>query len=90
MSKVDECKQKIVKSADLHNSEAAKLALRDSALVLSYIYKNYEEIVELPDELDILLKEIICIFIFIIVNGSLDRMIHIEDSQFNNNDVGQN
>ncbi len=80
MSKVDECKQKIVKSADLNNSEAARLALRDSALVLSYIYKNYEDIVELPDELDILLKEIICKYVFIKVNGSLDSMIHIEES----------
>jgi hypothetical protein len=51
-----------VKSADLNDSEAAQLALRDAAIVLAYIYKNYEEIVELPDSLDILLKEIICKF----------------------------
>ena len=87
MAKVDQCKQKIVQSADLNKSDAAKLALRDSALVLSYIYKNYEDIVELPDELDILLKEIICIFVFILVNGSLDSMIHIEASDFINNNV---
>lgn len=51
-----------MKSADLNDSEAAQLALRDAAIVLAYIYKNYEEIVELPDSLDILLKEIICKF----------------------------
>jgi len=48
--------------------------------VLAYIYKNYEDIVELPDELDILLKEII-------LNGSLDSMIHIEAAQFVNSNV---
>jgi hypothetical protein len=69
-----------VQSADLNKSDAAKLALRDSALVLSYIYKNYEDIVELPDELDILLKEII-------LNGSLDSMIHIDASDFIKNNV---
>jgi hypothetical protein len=51
-----------VKSADINDSEAAQMALRDSVIVLAYIYKNYEEIVELPDPLDILLKEIICKF----------------------------
>ncbi len=52
-----------MKSADLNESEAAQLALRDAAILLAYIYKNYEDIVELPDPLDILLKEIICILI---------------------------
>jgi hypothetical protein len=55
--------------------------------VLAYIYKNYEDIVELPDELDILLKEIIRNLIFIKVNGSLDSMIHIEAAQFVNSNV---
>ncbi len=76
-----------MQSADLNKSDAAKLALRDAALVLAYIYKNYEDIVELPDELDILLKEIICIYFFILVNGSLDSMIHIEATDFINNNV---
>jgi hypothetical protein len=56
------------------------LAFRDAAIVLAYIYKNYEEIVELPDSLDILLKEII-------LNGSLDSMIDIDAKNFVDNNT---
>lgn len=55
------------------------MALRDITLILTYIYKNWEEIVELPESLDELLQEILSIYILSKANGSLDKIINIDD-----------
>lgn len=47
------------------------MAIRDVSLLLAYCYKNYDEIIELDDPLDILFKEII-------VSGNLDSAFHID------------
>jgi len=57
------------------------LALRDITLMLTYIYKNWEEIVELPESLDELLQEILSIHILSKANGSLDKIINIDDKK---------
>lgn len=59
MDKIDDVKSTIIKSPDLNSSEAAQLAIRDVSLLLAYCYKNYDDIVDMDDELDILFKEII-------------------------------
>ena len=53
---MDAVKEKIVKSPDLNSSRSAQLALRDSALLLAYCYKNFDEIVEFDEDLDKLFK----------------------------------
>lgn len=57
------------------------MALRDITLMLTYIYKNWEEIVELPESLDELLQEILSIHILSKANGSLDKIINIDDKK---------
>ena len=59
MDKIDSVKGQIIKSPDLNSSEAAQLAIRDVSLILTYCYKNFDEIVDMEEELDILFKEII-------------------------------
>lgn len=59
MDQVDRVKGAIIKSPDINSSRAAQLAIRDVALLLSYCYKNFDEICELDDELDKLFSEII-------------------------------
>ena len=49
--------------------------------MLTYIYKNWEEIVELPESLDELLQEILSIHILSKANGSLDKIINIDDKK---------
>ena len=55
------------------------MAIRDAGLLLAYCYKNYDDIIELDDDLDKLLSEIIG-FIFILVSGNLDRMLIYTDT----------
>lgn len=47
MDKVDEIKEIIIKSPDDNSSRPARLALRDSALILTYCYQNFKEIVDI-------------------------------------------
>jgi hypothetical protein len=59
MDKVDAVKSRIIKSPDLNSSEAAQLAIRDVALILTYCYKNFDEICDMEEDLDKLFKEVI-------------------------------
>lgn len=59
MQKIDRIKHKFFNSPDMQQSLAAKLAIRDVSLLLSYCYKHFEEIIEIDDDLDKLFKEII-------------------------------
>ena len=59
MDKIDSVKDKVIKSPDLNSNEAAQLAIRDVALILTYCYKNFDEICDMEEELDKLFKEII-------------------------------
>jgi hypothetical protein len=62
MDEVEKVKGAIIKSHDINKYRPASLALRDAALLLSYCYKNYDEICELDDDLDKLFAEIISNF----------------------------
>ena len=41
------------------------MALRDVALLLNYLFKNYDEIIELPKSIEKIFFEILCFFILI-------------------------
>ena len=47
MDKIDQVKGSIIESPNLNTSRAENLAIRDSALVLAYCYKRFDEIIVL-------------------------------------------
>ena len=54
--KVEELKNKIIKDPKLNKNPHALMAIRDAALLLSYCYREFENIVGDNDDLDEILK----------------------------------
>ena len=71
MKKVVSVKGAIIQSPNNNNSRAAKLAIRDSALILTYCYQNFKEIVDIKEDLDKMFKAVISNFLML-ASGNLE------------------